>query len=161
MKIQKSIQCADGIVIATPIWNFGVPAHLKNFIDRMGSFALDETRSKGTLNGKPFYFIFTGGAPAPAWKGMMRKTTSFVQEGLRYFGASPVGTFFEGKCTLGRGKFGLVVDQRPETLERCRKEAKQFALVVQKYAETGKPPLKQNLIGKCMKCGEAILKKVT
>ena len=108
--MQKHVENASGLVIATPVWNFGVPAHLKNFIDRMGSFALDETRSRGTLNGKPFYIIFTGGAPKPAWTGLMKKTTAFVPEALRYFGATYIGHHFEPKCVKGRGKFGLVVD---------------------------------------------------
>jgi NAD(P)H-dependent FMN reductase len=160
VKIQKLIEGSDGLLIATPIWNFGVPAHLKNIIDRIGSFGLDETRSKGTLNGMPFAIIYTGGAPEPAWKGMMRLTTSFVREGLRYFGAVPVSTFFEGKCTKGRGKFGLVVDERPETLERVRVFARNFGAIVQKYVETGQPPAVEKTKGIIMKLGEWIMKKM-
>src|SRR3989338_4220001 len=74
-KIRSLVLDADGIVVATPIWNFSVPAHLKNLIDRMGTFALDrETRSDGQLGGKPCCFLFTGGAPVPAWKGLQRFT---------------------------------------------------------------------------------------
>ena len=160
-KIQSGMECATGVVIATPIWNFGVPANLKNLIDRMGSFALDESRSKGTLNYKPFYFIFTGGAPLPAWKGLMKKTTSFVQEGLRYFGASITGTFFEGECMLGRGKFGLVVDKRPERLNSLRKEATKFAKIVRTYEKTGKAPIANRSKNSLMKIGETVLKKIT
>lgn len=160
-QLQDLMESADGFVFATPIWNFGVPAHLKNFIDRMGSFALDETRSRGTLNGKPFYLIFTGGAPLPAWKGMMQKTSSFVPEALQYFGASYIGHHFEGKCVKGRGKFGLVVDERPESLASIRKQGADFAKVVQAYKETGKAPLKHRAKGKVMKWGETILKKIS
>src|SRR3989344_6279845 len=39
-RLQELVEQADGIVIATPIWNFSVPAHLKNVIDRIGAFAL-------------------------------------------------------------------------------------------------------------------------
>lgn len=159
--LQTLLEEADGFVFATPIWNFGVPAHLKNFIDRMGSFALDETRSKGTLDGKPFYLIFTGGAPTPAWTSMMKKTTSFVAAGLEYFGASHIGQHFEPKCTKGRGKFGLVVDERPESLARLRKQGHNFATVVQEYKRTGKPPLKNQVQSKIMRWGEAVLKKIT
>ena len=149
--MQDAILESDGLVIATPVWNFGVPAHLKNFIDRMGSFGLDkETRSQGTLDGLPVYQIFTGGAPLPAWKGMMQKTTSFVTEALRYFGASPVGSFFEGKSTQGRGKFGLVVDQRPERLEELRLKADEFQKIVEEYKKTGKAPLQQRTKGAVM-----------
>ena len=57
--IQDLIERSSGVLITTPIWNFGVPAHLKNLFDRMGSFTLDETRSKGTLNGKPVDALVT------------------------------------------------------------------------------------------------------
>ena len=160
-RVQSLIEESSGFVIATPVWNFGVPAHLKNFIDRMGAFALDETRSKGTLGGKPFYLIFTGGAPAPAWKGMMKKTTSFVPEGIQYFNASYIGHHFEGKCTAGRGKFGLVVDQRPKSISAVRRKGLEFAKVVAEFARTGKAPLKHRVKAKIMKLGEKILKKVT
>ena len=159
--LQELMEQSSGFVIATPVWNFGVPAHLKNFIDRMGSFALDETRSKGTLNGKPFYLLFTGGAPLPAWKGLMQKTTSFVPEALKYFGGSYIGHHFEGKCTIGRGKFGLVMDERPEALAGIRKEGHEFAKIVKIYHDTGKAPAKHRLQSKVMRWGEAILKKVS
>jgi multimeric flavodoxin WrbA len=159
--MQKLIQNAHGLVIATPVWNFGVPAHLKNLIDRFGSFALDESRSRGTLKGLPFFCIFTGGAPAPAWKTLMKKTTSFVPEGLKYFGASYIGHHFEGKCTVGRGKFGLVVDQRPESIEAVRRKGFDFAKVVDVYQKTGKAPAKHRATAKIMKWGEAVLKKVS
>ena len=44
--VQKLLEDADGLVIASPVWNFGVPGHLKNLIDRCGSFALDESRAR-------------------------------------------------------------------------------------------------------------------
>jgi len=160
-ELQTLMEEAHGFVIATPVWNFGVPAHLKNFVDRMGSFALDESRSKGTLNGKPFYMIFTGGAPAPAWKGLMQKTTSHISEGLKYFGASYIGHHFEPKCVKGRGKFGLVVDERPESLASVRKQGHAFAAVVKKYEETGKAPLKQRTRNRIMRWGESLLKKIS
>lgn len=160
-RFQSLMESAHGFVIATPVWNFGVPAHLKNLIDRMGSFALSETRSRGTLKGKPFYLIFTGGAPAPAWKGMMKKTTSFVPEGIKYFNASYIGHHFEGKCMKGRGKFGLVVDKRPESIESVRRQGFEFAKVVAEYERTGKAPAKHRARAKIMKWGEAVLKKVT
>ncbi len=159
--LQELLQKSSGFVIATPVWNFSVPAHLKNFIDRMGSFALDASRSKGTLAGKPFYLIFTGGAPMPAWKGLMQKTCSHVPESLKYFGASYMGHHFEGKCTLGKGKFGIVVDERPESLTSLRAQGHAFAKVVKVYHETGKAPIRQRAHAAIMRWGEAVLKKVS
>lgn len=159
-KVQKLLQEANGFVIATPVWNFGVPGHLKNLIDRMGSFGLDtETRRNGTLQGKLFYIIFTGGAPFPAWKGMMQRTSSHVSEALKYFGASYMGHHFEGKCTTGPGQFGLVVDKRPESLEAVQKKGAEFANAVENYVRTGKAPVTKRAQSTIMKIGETLLKK--
>src|SRR3989338_7922029 len=66
-RVKELMEDAHGFAIATPIWNFGVPGHLKNLIDRIGSFGLDPLRNNGTFSGKPFYLIYTGGSPMPAW----------------------------------------------------------------------------------------------
>jgi len=161
LRIRDAIHEADGVVIATPIWNFAVPAHLKNLIDRLGTFYLDtETRSKGQLNGKPFFCLFTGGAPAAAWTGMMKFTTSFMPDALRYFGANPVGSFYEGKCMVGRGKFGLIVDQRPQTLARVRGEAQSFLQTCDACVKTGKIPLRFRTKGMLMGLGDRMMKKM-
>ena len=159
-RIRAVMQDAGGIVIASPIWNFSVPAHLKNFLDHAGCFALDaETRSKGQLKGTPCYFLFTGGAPTVAWKGLMRYTTMHVKEAMRYFGASPVGTHFEGKCMQARGEFGFVLDQRPDLTERIKKKGRTFALLVAKFSQTGKLPLSYRIIATLYQWGQRILAK--
>ena len=50
-ELTDRIQKVDGLIIATPTYNFSVPANLKNFIDRIRFFALDFT-SKNNL-GQP------------------------------------------------------------------------------------------------------------
>ncbi len=128
-RLQREVQSAQGVVIGTPIWNFSVPAHLKNLFDRMGSFALDRTRTKGKLKGLPFYCIFTGGSPQRAWI-LMRETTSHIGKALEYFGAIHTGTHFEPRCMPGKGVFGLVVDKRPDVLTKMRIEGKRLAEAV-------------------------------
>ncbi len=140
-RVQESIERSCGVVIATPIWNFSVPAHLKNFMDRMGAFALDEeTHSKGQLQGKPFFLIFTGGAPMIAWKALIYLTTMHVSEAIKYYSGIVLGKHFEPKCMKGKGVFGLVVDKRPESLERMRRKGKKFAEIAKHYKETGRMP---------------------
>lgn|SRR3989344_3559341 len=144
--IQELIQRADGIVFASPIWNFSVPAHLKNLIDRMGGFALDaETHSRPQLNQKPFYLIFTGGAPMAAWKFLMHMTMIHISEAIQYYGGIVVGRHFEPRCMVGRGTFGLVVDKRPESLRRMREEGIRFAKIVRQFAHTGSLPFRYRL----------------
>ncbi len=144
-RIEQAVKSADGVLIATPIWNFGVPAHLKNLIDRMGRFALDDTHSLGTLGGKPFYLLYTGGTPAAAWP-LQKRTTSHMPVSLRYFGATVIGTYYEGRCTPGRGKFALVVDKRPQILAAVKAKGMEFARVVDEFTKTGRLPIKQRFL---------------
>lgn len=141
--IRTCIESSSGVVIASPIWNFSVPAHLKNLIDRMGSFGLDrETHSKGTLNAKPFFLLYTGGAPMIAWKALMYLTTLHITEAIRYYGGTVVGKHFEPKCVVGRGIFGLVVDRRPQTIRSVRSKGRHFAAIAKHYAEAGTLPIR-------------------
>jgi NAD(P)H-dependent FMN reductase len=156
-RLQHLIEDSDGLVIATPVWNFSVPGHLINCLDRMGSFALNEDRSNGTLHGLPFYVIFTGGAPYAAWNALMKKTTSHIPEALRYFGGSYIGHHFEGRCVHGKGKFGLVVDKRPKSLEEVRQKGFSFGQIVDAYKKTGKLPLRERTLAKVMRWGERLL----
>ena len=159
-RIRTVMYTCDGIVIASPVWNFSVPAHLKNFLDHIGCFALDaEPRSKGQLNGKPCYFLFTGGAPTVAWKGLMRFTTMHVPEAMRYFGASPAGMHFEGKCMNGRGKFSFVLDQRADLKDTMKKKGRTFALVAAHFSKTGQLPLSYRVIAALYQWGQWILAK--
>lgn len=158
-KVEEMMQNADGVIIASPVWNFGVPAHLKNFIDRMGSFALDTSHSIGTLHGKPFFLIYTAGAPRTAWP-LFRRTLCGISTAIQYFGGSVLGTFFEGSCTLGRGVFGLVVDKRPERLQAMKEKGVEFAKHVSVFKETGILPLKYRLIKKFVRFLQLVKRKL-
>ncbi len=140
--LQKLFLESHAVVIASPIWNFSIPSSLKNMIDWMGTFALDTaTRSQGQLQNKPFYLIYTGGAPKVVWEAVLQLTTMHVSEAIRYFGGAVIGKYFEGGCTLGKGKFGLVVDKRPESLAKVRGLGKHFAEVAKTFATSGELPL--------------------
>jgi len=144
-RLREAFRDLNGLVVASPVWNFSIPAHLKNLIDRMGAFGLQEHHTQPAFRGLPFFLIFTGGAPAPAWTALLKKTTSSVAEALEYFGATHCGTHFEPKCTKGRGVFGLVVHERPESLRKVRSEGERFARLASEYARTGKLPLRRSM----------------
>src|SRR3989344_3435389 len=147
--LKTLLEDAAGIVFATPIWNFSVPSHLKNLIDRIGAFALDhDTHSKGQFNGKPIGLIFTGGAPMIAWKALMYLTTLHMAEALKYYGGTVIMRHFEPKCVPGKGRFGLVVDKRPASLALMRRYGKKFAENAQYHSTHGKLPLGQELMHK-------------
>lgn len=158
--IKREILKADGVLIASPIWNFSVPAHLKNLIDRMGAFGLDsESHSLGTLQNKPFFLLYTGGTPSVAWP-LMKRTTSHLPVSLQYFGASILGTHFEPRCTLGKGVFGLVVDKRPESLEAVKRKGIAFATKVQEFQRTGRLPLNIRLMQRFVSLAQRVKKGI-
>lgn len=161
-KVQEAILGSDGVVIASPIWNFSVPAHLKNLIDRMGGFALDsKTHAEGQLKGKPFYLIFTGGAPMIAWKALMHITTIHIPEAIRYYGGAVVGGYYEPRCMPGKGVFGLVVDKRPHTLLTMEKKGEIFGKLVKRYAETGMLPLRYRIALQIRFIGQSFVNRIT
>jgi NAD(P)H-dependent FMN reductase len=140
-RLHQAVLEADGIVVASPVWNFSVPAHLKNALDHLGAVCLDQaTHSKGQLKDKPCAFLFTGGAPMIAWKALLSITTLHVSEAFKYYGAAVVGRHFEPKCLPGRGKFGLVLDQRADLPERMKKKAAAFGRIVATHQATGALP---------------------
>lgn len=158
--IKQKIESADGLVFASPIWNFGIPANFKNLLDRCGAFGLDaKTRSTGQWKGKPFFLIFTGGSPHAAWTGLQRGTTSFVPTALKYFGASHAGTHYEPRSMKGKGQFGLIVDQRPESLAAVKQKGEAFARITKTYAETGKLPATQTFMRLFYRLGQFIQRK--
>ena len=159
-RIEELAMHADAIVVSSPVWNYSVPAHLKNLIDRMGSFALDrETRTKGQLRSTPCFFLFTGGAPVVAWKGLMRFTTHHVREAFRYFGGTIVGSHYVGKCMVGRGTFGCVLNERPDVIVATKKRGRAFVRVVERFRETRVLPLRFRIFNAAYTLGQRIIAK--
>jgi FMN-dependent NADH-azoreductase len=64
-ELVAEIQRADHIVIASPIWNFGVPAALKAWIDQIAragvTFKYTESGPVGLLEGKRATIIISSG----------------------------------------------------------------------------------------------------
>src|SRR3989338_649779 len=160
-RLQDQVESADGLVFATPIWNFSVPAHLKNVIDRMGAFCLDEeTRTKGKLPGTPAFFLYTGGASLPVWNGLMRFTTSHLPESLRYYGASIIGRHFEGRCAPTKGTFGLVLDRRPRALATAETKGRSFSVIVDRHTKTKTLPIRYAVIRKLYRLTQWVVGKI-
>lgn len=64
-ELVAEVKAADHIVIATPIWNFGVPAALKAWIDQVArvgiTFQYTENGPEGLLEGKKATIIISSG----------------------------------------------------------------------------------------------------
>ncbi len=99
----EKIKNSKGLVIATPTYNFSVPAHLKNFIDRLRFIALDLGEKnilgqpKGMLDYLSMYFLVSGGTPTWAQKILFFTFPPFWLRGVfLYFGAKVMGAIYTG-----------------------------------------------------------------
>ncbi len=132
----KSVQ---GLVIATPTYNFSVPAHLKNFVDRLRFIALDFSQKNslgqpvGRLHHLSTYFLVSGGTPVWAQKILFFAFPPFWLRGVfLYFGANVMGATYTGdiksfetgsiknRCIKAGRKYakGLLAGKRNRLLER-------------------------------------------
>lgn len=102
-KLTDKVQDSDGLIIATPTYNFSVPSHLKNFIDRIRFFALDLTEENkfgqpvGKLSKLSLYFLVSGGTPSWAQKILFFAFPPFWLRGVfLYYGADVMGAYYSG-----------------------------------------------------------------
>lgn len=116
---------AEALVIATPTYNFSVPARLKNFIDRIRFLALDfDNKSRlnqpgGKLGFLRVYFIVSGGTPTWAQKLLFFTFPPFWLRGVfLYFGAQCLGAIYSGN---------VKAFETPSILATCQKRGRNFA----------------------------------
>lgn len=124
-QLVENIKSANGLVIATPTYNFSVPAHLKNFIDRARFFALDlEKKNRlgqpmGKLHYLSTYFLVSGGTPTWAQKILFFTFPPFWLRGVfLYFGANVMGATYTGD---------IRAFENPKIMLRCLKAGKKYA----------------------------------
>lgn len=124
-ELAEKIRNADGLVIATPTYNFSVPAHLKNFIDRARFFALDMTKRNkinqpvGRLNHLGTYFLVSGGTPRWAEHILFFAFPAFWLRGVfLYFGARVFGAYYTGDVQAFRNQ---------RILNLCKSKGERYA----------------------------------
>jgi multimeric flavodoxin WrbA len=126
----EKIKVAKGLVIATPTYNFSVPARLKNFIDRIRFIALDfENKTKlgqpkGLLGYLRTYFIVSGGTPSWAERILFFTFPAFWLRGVfLYYGAHCLGAYY-------RGDINAFKDEKLK--EKMYKKGQKFAKKIEK-----------------------------
>ncbi|MCK5022004.1 MAG: NAD(P)H-dependent oxidoreductase [Candidatus Pacebacteria bacterium] len=124
---------AVGVIISSPTYNFSVPAKLKNFIDRIGFFALDFSKKTklnqpiGTLKHLNFYFIVSGGTPIWVQKIIFFILPLFwLKIVFKYFGANNLGSFYSGDIKAFKNK---------KILDKCYKKGIKYAKQLSKKQE--------------------------
>ncbi|OGI63364.1 hypothetical protein A2818_01495 [Candidatus Nomurabacteria bacterium RIFCSPHIGHO2_01_FULL_40_12] len=122
---QKITNEISGLIIATPTYNFSVPAHLKNFIDRIRFLALDFKRKNklgqpaGMLGHLNTYFLVSGGTPNWAEYILFFAFPAFWLRGVfLYFNAKVMGAFYSGD---------IKTFQNSKILNKCFKKGKKYA----------------------------------
>lgn len=138
-KLLIQIQNAQGLIIATPTYNFSVPAGLKNLIDRMRCIALDMNKKNtfnqptGLLGSLRTYFLVSGGTPRWAQKILFFAFPPFwLRSVFLYYGAKCLGAFYSGDVTTHTNE---------KILMKCRKYGRRYARKV--LAEHGNNILEQ------------------
>ena len=86
------LKAADTLVIGTPIYNFGIPAALKAWIDMVArarlTFRYTENGPKGLLEGKKAYVIIaSGGVPVDS---AVDFATPYLRHALAFIGITDV-----------------------------------------------------------------------
>lgn len=134
-ELTEKIKNSSGLIIATPTYNFSIPAYLKNFIDRIRFFALDfKNRNKigqpkGMLRGLKTYFLVSGGTPNWAEKILFFTFPPFWLRGVfLYFNAKVIGSYYSGDVETFKNK---------KVLEKCFKKGKNYAEKIIKQKDHG------------------------
>ena len=91
-ELVAEIQSADTIVIGAPIYNFGIPAALKAWIDMIAraqlTFRYTENGPEGLLQGKKAYVVIaSGGVPVDS---PMDFATPYLRQALAFVGITEV-----------------------------------------------------------------------
>jgi multimeric flavodoxin WrbA len=123
--LANKIKNADGIIIATPTYNFSVPAKLKNLIDRIRFIALDLERKNilgqpvGLLKEKKFFFIVSGGTSNIIQKIIFFLYPAFwLKAVFAYYGSFKLKSFYSGD---------LKSFENQKILKKCFKKGRKFA----------------------------------
>lgn len=115
------VQAADVLVIATPLYNFGVPASLKAWVDQIArarlTFRYTEQGPEGLLKGKKAYLLVATGGTAVG--GEMDFATPWLRFVLGFLGITDVEVIAADR-SMTRGEEALLAAEARivTTLER-------------------------------------------
>lgn len=131
--LTEKIKQAQGLIIATPTYNFSVPGHLKNFIDRLRFFALDMEEKNflgqpiGLLTHLKTYFLVSGGTPKWAQRILFFAFPPFwLRAVFLYYASQCYGAYYSGD---------VQTFQNEKILALCQKLGKRYGKKLLKNAK--------------------------
>lgn len=113
------IQAADTVVLGVPMYNFGVPAQLKNWIDAISrarvTFRYTEQGPEGLLKGKKVYVVLTRG-------GKYRDTPAdsqvpYLKTVLGFLGMTDVHFIYAEGLAMGPEAERLAIERAQQDIE--------------------------------------------
>ncbi len=113
------IQAADAVVLGVPMYNFGVPAQLKNWIDAISrarvTFRYTEQGPEGLLKGKKVYVVLTRG-------GKYRDTPAdsqvpYLKTVLGFLGMTDVQFIYAEGLAMGPDAERQALEQAQQDIE--------------------------------------------
>ncbi len=117
-RLLTEVRSADRIVIAVPMYNFGVPAQMKAWIDLLArsgvTFKYTEQGPVGLLEDKPVTLIATRGGQYQA-SGQDHQIP-FLQQFLGFIGLKNVKTVFAEGLNMGEELQAQALSEARETL---------------------------------------------
>lgn len=118
-ELTEKIKKSQGLIIATPTYNFSVPGHLKNFIDRLRFFALDMEEKNflgqpvGLLTHLKTYFLVSGGTPKWAQRLLFFAFPPFwLRAVFLYYASQCYGAYYSGDVQTFQNEKILALCQR-------------------------------------------------
>ncbi len=131
-EVVEKLKSANGLVIATPTYNFNIPSGLKNFIDRIGYISLDYGKKNlvgqppGKLKHLKTYFIVSGGTPAWIRRFIFFLYPAFyLSVAFSYYYAKLGGSFYAGKLT-----FSTPARDDMKLLKKVRKRGNRYVKTI-------------------------------
>lgn len=123
--LTEKLKNADGLIIATPTYNFSVPGHLKNFIDRIRFLSVDLSnrdifgQPAGKLKNLSTYFLVSGGIPKWAETILFFSFPAFwLRAVFLYYDAKVLGAYYSGDVKTFENK---------KILSKCQKYGRKYA----------------------------------
>ena len=122
-RLVEELMDADIVVIGAPIYNFGVPASLKAWIDMITraklTFRYTESGSEGLLTGKTAYLVVASGGVALG--SAVDFATPYLRQALQFVGIADVEVINADRV-ISRGEDALD-DARAQIAERIHAAA--------------------------------------